>query len=242
MATKLTQSLKNDYQILMEVKNNLGVNDDEYTNILSWALEKLRVTCFSYVYACYSPTEISPPVIMGNYPEEWVILYQKKSLYKQDPVIKKSCQTSSSFFWDKPEYGDDEQQSIFKLSSNYGIEQGFTVPIHEPGNAFGSIHFASEETNTDFREVISYHGHLLHYLSFLAHQYRPAKARQEKSKLLTPRETECLHWVAMGKTYEEIATILNISERTVKYHTRNIIEKMDAVNIKQAMAKLFQMN
>lgn len=98
MDTKPNPSLKNDYQILMEVKNNLGENDEEYTKILAWALEKLRITCFSYVYASYSPIEILPPVIMGNYPEEWVILYQKKSLYKQDPVIKKSCQTSSSFF------------------------------------------------------------------------------------------------------------------------------------------------
>lgn len=43
---------------------------------------------------------------------------------------------------------------------------------------------------------------------------------------LTPRVAEVLLWVAQGKTNPEIATILGISEWTVKKHVLDIFEKL----------------
>lgn len=43
---------------------------------------------------------------------------------------------------------------------------------------------------------------------------------------LTPRVAEVLLWVAQGKTNGDIATILNISESTVKKHLIDIFEKL----------------
>ena len=43
---------------------------------------------------------------------------------------------------------------------------------------------------------------------------------------LTPRAAETLLWVAQGKTNPEIATILGISEGTVKKHVLEIFEKL----------------
>jgi DNA-binding NarL/FixJ family response regulator len=43
---------------------------------------------------------------------------------------------------------------------------------------------------------------------------------------LTPRVAEVLLWVAQGKTNADIATILNISESTVKKHLLDIFEKL----------------
>jgi DNA-binding CsgD family transcriptional regulator len=41
---------------------------------------------------------------------------------------------------------------------------------------------------------------------------------------LTPRVAEVLLWVAQGKTNSEIATILGISESTVKKHMLEVLE------------------
>ena len=54
---------------------------------------------------------------------------------------------------------------------------------------------------------------------------------------LTPRESEVLSWVAVGKSYWEIAKILNISERTVRFFMANIRRKLNAVSNKQALAE-----
>jgi DNA-binding CsgD family transcriptional regulator len=43
---------------------------------------------------------------------------------------------------------------------------------------------------------------------------------------LTPRASETLLWVAQGKTNADIATILGISESTVKKHLLEIFEKL----------------
>lgn len=43
---------------------------------------------------------------------------------------------------------------------------------------------------------------------------------------LTPRVAEVLLWVAQGKTNPEIATILGISEQTVKKHLMEILQKL----------------
>jgi len=43
---------------------------------------------------------------------------------------------------------------------------------------------------------------------------------------LTPRATETLLWLSQGKTNSDIATILGITESTVKKHVQEIFEKL----------------
>jgi DNA-binding NarL/FixJ family response regulator len=43
---------------------------------------------------------------------------------------------------------------------------------------------------------------------------------------LTPRVAETLLWIAQGKTNSDIATILGISESTVKKHVQEVFEKL----------------
>ncbi|MBN2326294.1 MAG: response regulator transcription factor [Candidatus Omnitrophica bacterium] len=49
--------------------------------------------------------------------------------------------------------------------------------------------------------------------------------------LLTPREREILQSLAEGKLTKEIASTLNISERTVEAHRQNIMTKLDMHSI-----------
>jgi len=43
---------------------------------------------------------------------------------------------------------------------------------------------------------------------------------------LTPREAEVLLWVAQGKSNADVATILSVSDKTVKIHLGHIYEKL----------------
>jgi DNA-binding CsgD family transcriptional regulator len=45
-------------------------------------------------------------------------------------------------------------------------------------------------------------------------------------RTLTPREGEVLRLVASGKADKEIATLLHISVRTVRYHVSNLFGKL----------------
>lgn len=52
---------------------------------------------------------------------------------------------------------------------------------------------------------------------------------------LSRREVQCLHWLAAGKTYSEAATILDISERTLRFHVGNAKQKLGVSTTMQAV-------
>lgn len=53
---------------------------------------------------------------------------------------------------------------------------------------------------------------------------------------LTPREQQCLQWIAYGKTSWETAKILGVSEATAVLHLKNATKKLAAKNRVQAAA------
>ena len=59
---------------------------------------------------------------------------------------------------------------------------------------------------------------------------------EAQEELLTPREVEVLHELALGLQNKEIAAKLVISERTVKFHVSAILGKLDAGNRTEAVA------
>jgi DNA-binding CsgD family transcriptional regulator len=54
---------------------------------------------------------------------------------------------------------------------------------------------------------------------------------------LSPREAECLRWIAEGKTDVEAGKILHISPRTVRFHINNAKAKLGVATRIQAVAK-----
>jgi DNA-binding CsgD family transcriptional regulator len=64
---------------------------------------------------------------------------------------------------------------------------------------------------------------------------------EKKSICLSPREIEVLQWLKGGKSSWDISIILRISERTVNFHIRNIMQKLDALNRTQAVAVAIEM-
>ncbi|WP_460134133.1 response regulator transcription factor [Pseudomonas sp. S1_E04] len=50
-----------------------------------------------------------------------------------------------------------------------------------------------------------------------------------------------LSWTSLGKTYNEIALVVSMSPRTVKFHMKNIFSKLDVTNGKAAIRKALQL-
>lgn len=63
---------------------------------------------------------------------------------------------------------------------------------------------------------------------------------QAGSALLTERETEVMHLLARGWTNNHIAEELNLSERTVRFHLRNIYDKLGVDSRGEAIAWAFR--
>ncbi len=65
---------------------------------------------------------------------------------------------------------------------------------------------------------------------------RSASADMAGEPLLMPRQMEVLRLVAGGMTYKEVGNELFISERTVKYHMRQILDQLHLNNRSEVIA------
>ena len=100
-----------------------------------------------------------------------------------------------------------------------GLEQG--TPPFSPGLASRLLREFAKLSGTEER------------LSGLAS--RP-KDREGQADGLTERQTEVLRLVAQGLTYREVGERLSLSERTVRFHMREIISRLHLQNRNQVLA------
>ena len=79
-------------------------------------------------------------------------------------------------------------------------------------------------------------GRILHEFAQQARQSAEPAAPKEAVDPLSERQIEVLQLMAQGKTNQEIGDALFITERTVKYHTREILQKLHLRNRAQMVA------
>lgn len=180
-------------------------------------------------------------IINSSYPQEWLSVYQKKQFYFIDPIVIRQCKSPGTQFWIdtyKKHRGKDVSEFIYDASS-FGLKYGISSGINSPCNRMGSlITFSNskdyfEEHQKEIMDAIIPHLH-----QALVRIYRVLKTNI--SSPLTAREMDIVHWIKEGKTNWEISTILNISERTVKFHLDNIKEKLGAVSKTHAVAIMME--
>lgn len=76
-------------------------------------------------------------------------------------------------------------------------------------------------------------------LNEFAHPAKPLSSGLEQpadETLLSERQTDVLRLMVDGKTYREIGADLAITERTVKYHVREIVQKLHLRNKSEVIA------
>lgn len=67
-------------------------------------------------------------------------------------------------------------------------------------------------------------------------QSTPAASPEEVGEALTPRQLEILTLLAQGQTYGQIGDVLHLSEATVRYHVKQIMERLHLENRAQVIA------
>ncbi len=60
--------------------------------------------------------------------------------------------------------------------------------------------------------------------------------RNRERVALTPKEKEVLRCIRKGQCTSEIAAALSVRQSTVKFHVRNIMDKLEASNRAHAVA------
>ncbi|TPG52227.1 LuxR family transcriptional regulator [Sphingomonas glacialis] len=168
-------------------------------------------------------------VRLHNYPASWQGWFDENRLGTSDPVLRASHSASIGFPWSavprmiKLTAAD---QSVLSQARIVGIGDGFTVPVHVPGEINGSCSFAvpvGEEFPTSLYPIAQLIG------GFAFEAARRISHRRGMWTVgrptLTDRQIDCVLWAARGKTDLEISIILGISHETVIQHLKMARER-----------------
>ena len=60
--------------------------------------------------------------------------------------------------------------------------------------------------------------------------------------IITKREKEIFQLLIENKSTKDISNILNISEKTVRNHISNVMQKLDVINRSNAIIELIKLN
>jgi len=175
-----------------------------------------------------------------NVDENWLRYYRSHDLVKNDPVVGRALSENRAFTWEHTQASHPSNETMF--ASQLKRERGrFGVAYSYPHNenshrAFLSLQF----TNSSFPQL--YWRTLVECL--LPHIHNACQKRAEYQvtvsvlkKPLTKKESFVLKYARDGKTTTEIGNELYISPNTVKFHFKNIFEKLSVTNRSHAVAK-----
>ena len=178
----------------------------------------------------YEAGDNSAPAVAHNFPASWIDYYFEHDYQTRDPVVLLAPEIERPFLWDAldAEYRlEREQQTLMQEAGEAGLKDGAGVPLHGPRGNVCLVTFAAGDGHP--RPAAE-----LPKLEVLATQFHAAYSAvgradgARRNVVLSKRERECLQWVAAGKSSWDIGVILNITERTVNFHVRNALLKLDA--------------
>lgn len=175
---------------------------------------------------------IEDNLFMNTRPEEYIEHYVEKNYVVRDPVVTELRHTLSTYSWSDVRERRDlskAEENIIDEARDFDTFDGLIVPILTQSGSlsiFGPCGHSpdlSEEARSAV-EIIGMYSH-----QALRRALRRNNDEGSGRKPLTAREKEVMHWVATGKTDDEIADILKISPATVTSHVENAKRKLNAV-------------
>ncbi len=182
-------------------------------------------------------------------PQYWVDHYRDRNYARVDPFFRYCC---NSFLpvHTGPDYLADHdfltkvERNFIVEASETGFRSGFSAPVRLRSNgAFGGWNFGGPLRRREFDRFLREHGERLALAAFCFHEHLQrhdvtASARPSGPHL-TPRERECLLWLAKGIRTDGIADKLGLANVTVEFHLRNARRKLKAATREHCLVKAF---
>lgn len=185
-------------------------------------------------------------VINLDFPEEYVQMYRHH--FFEDPVFSIWLLNQKPFIFSKKYCSNTKRPlkthlNCIAINFDFKTGRGIFHGLIERGLQFGS-YFTFSRPNEQLGKREAY---IMELLMPHLHQALVRVLRRNERPFhgnngapLTKRELEILSWTKEGKTGWEISVIMNISENTVRFHIKNILKKLDAVNKTHAVAKAME--
>ncbi|ABA76626.1 MULTISPECIES: helix-turn-helix transcriptional regulator [Pseudomonas] len=178
------------------------------------------------------------PFHINNFTKAWNEEYEN-NYSEEDPITSYCHQSMLPFLWNRKAFSKAPQ--MWNALRNHGMEHGWSQSyLNEENDLCCTISLARPQSEIFALELYDQYG-VMHFITqhlseLFVHALPPVPAKPPPVRLST-RELEIVRLCAYGKTAWEIGQILNVAERTVNYHIKNLIVKLNACNKMSAIVK-----
>lgn len=170
-------------------------------------------------------------LINVNYPLGWVEHYMQANFANCDPILHTPMGQAPIYWSESFSYAKSPLEKRFIAeATSVGLGQGVSFSASSPKQNMASVISVTGDEITRDTQLIEMLNILVQHLHHAMLRVANLAPLSPSAMLLSNREYDIFHWMSRGKTNWEIATILEISERTVKFHVANIIRKLNANN------------
>lgn len=184
---------------------------------------------------------------LNGYSPAWGERYISERYFEVDPFFTKAKQDTLPFVWHRVRESmtlSDRQQALMSDAAAANHEFGMTVPVPA---AAGESYQSSVSVCADRHDLTEPVCHAVHLAAMYLIAAAKRMSHREWNSVLPPvvdapviavptvREGDVLLWLARGKTAGEVSEILEISERTVRFHIANSKRKFGVATTMQAV-------
>lgn len=228
------------FQLVDDIDN--VISEEINSHILSEIAAKFDLSHIAYL-GINIPKVDDKTYIVTTYDDHWVRRYVSQDYVAIDPVIQVGLRGILPLDWKDVRETNPAARRFFGESREFGLgRQGLSIPTR---GAHGETAMFSINAERSDRAWASEKPALMRDFQVLAYHFHNRVFEhyqvQTDAVVLSPKETECLKWVAAGKTTLEIGIILHISERTVRFFLESARAKLNTVNSAQAVARAIRL-
>lgn len=180
------------------------------------------------------------PYLAVTYSSEWVEHYKVERFLKVDPAIQIGMRRMLPIDWAEFDRTNEQVRRLFGEAAEFGLgRHGISLPVHGRHGDRALFSITSDAGNRDWELLRLDYMRDFQLLALHMHQaiLRLEGTQPAVLPVLSPRERECLQWIAAGKTYWECAMILGLSEHTVRCYLESARHKLGAANNAHAVNK-----
>lgn len=208
------------------------------SSLLAKLLEVYDIKSVAYLGAGLTDHADRRPYLAVTYSPEWVERYKTEQFVEIDPAIQVGLRRVLPIDWAQFDRKDEKVLRLFGEASEFGLgRRGISLPVHGRHGDRALVSITSDADERDWHHLRLRYMRDFQLLALHLHQaiLRLEGGWSAPRTALSPRERECLQWVAEGKTYWECAVILGLSEHTVRCYLESARHKLGATNNSHAV-------
>lgn len=184
------------------------------------------------------------PYVAVTYSKDWVEHYKTNNFAGYDPVLLRGFNSLLPFDWRSIDKEKQKIRDFFGQAGEFGVgRNGLTFSIHGTHSERALVTLTSDVTNREWDKTRHRYMRDFQMLGFHLHEMiLRAEGIKFENVSLAKRQVECLKWTSQGKTASEIAGILTLSERTVRFYLETARQRLGVTNNVHAVAKAISGN